>query len=274
MQTPASEAWLRDAACVDLRPADEYARDRPAGAVALEVDDLLYRAYLLPPRHRPLVLVGGPAPRMPLVVRALMAAGHPMVRHFADPGWRDHLPIESGPPTKKYLWEPSEALVEAVRLHPLPARSSALDVACGSGRDACWLALQGFDVLAVDVLPDALERAQDRAARTGVTIRTAQIDVEFPGALDEAHADLVVVVRFLDRALFGPLQRTVNPGGLLVYETFTTDQAELGHPRSPKHLLRPGELATAFPDLETLSYREGFFDGAHLARLVARANDA
>jgi hypothetical protein len=56
-----------------------------------------------------------------------------------------------------------------------------------------------------------------------------------------------------------------------VYETFTTDQAEVGHPRNPRFLLQPGELRNAFPDLELLSYREGFFEGAHLARLVARA---
>lgn len=266
-----NDATAAATAYVDLRPASEYDRDRPAGAVRLDVEDLLYKPYLLPPRHRALVLVGGPAERMPLVVRALLAAGHPLVRHFADPMWREHLPIESGPPTRRHLWEPSEALVEALAVHPLRAGSTAIDVACGTGRNAVWLVLQGFEVLALDILPDALERAEDRARQLDVMIRTRRLDVEFPGALDDLHSDLVVVVRFLDRALFGPLQRVVNPGGLLVYETFTTDQAELGHPRNPKYLLQPGELAAAFPDLETLVYREGFFDGAHLARLVARA---
>jgi SAM-dependent methyltransferase len=261
-------------ACVDLRSAGEYALDRPAGAVRLDVEDLLYKPYLLPPRHRALVLVGGPADRMPLVVRALLAAGHPLVRHFADPAWRQHLQAESGVPTRRHLWEPSEALVEALALQGFRPGSTAIDIACGTGRNAVWLAMQGLDVWACDILADALERAQDRAAKAGVTIRTRQMDVEFPGALDDLHSDLVVVVRFLDRALFGPLQRVVNPGGLLVYETFTTDQAELGHPRNPKHLLQPGELAAAFPDLQTLIYREGFFDGAHLARLVARAAEA
>jgi SAM-dependent methyltransferase len=133
-----------------------------------------------------------------------------------------------------------------------------------------YLALQGFDVNAIDILPDALERTRDLAARAGANVRTQQLDLEFPGALDDLRADCVVVVRFLDRALFGPLQRVVLPGGLLVYETFTTDQLEVGHPRNPKHLLQPGELQQAFPELEILAYREGFFDGAHLARLVAR----
>ncbi len=271
MKRTSADASLRHAAAIDLRSEAAHAVDRPAESVRLEVDDLLYRAYLLPPRTRPLVLVGGPAPRMPLVVKALLAAGHPDVRHFADETWREHLAVETGVPSRRHLWEPSDALREALTLHPMPRGATALDVACGSGRDAVWLALQGLDVLGLDILPDALERTRDRAGRLGVTVRTQQMNVEFPGALDDVRADVVVVVRFLDRALFRPLARCVNPGGLLVYETFTTDQAELGHPRNPKHLLRPGELAQAFPDLEILASREGFFDGAHLARIVARA---
>jgi SAM-dependent methyltransferase len=271
MTTAPADAWIAAAACVDLRTPLEHEHDRPAGSVRLEIDDLLYKPYLLPPRHRPLVLVGGDATRMPLVLRALLAAGHPLVRHFADPAWRAQLAVESGPPTRRHLWEPSEAVVEAAGLWSFPPGATAVDLACGTGRNAVWLALQGFDVLAVDILPDALERTRDRAAQLGVAVRTRSLDIEFPGALDDLHADVVVVVRFLDRALFGPLQRAVDPGGWLVYETFTADQAELGHPRNPKHLLQPGELASAFPDLETRVYREGFFDGAHLARLVARA---
>lgn len=264
-----TELWLQGAACVDLRDAAAHAQDRPVGAVRFDVDDVLFRSYLLPPRHRPLVLVGGPADRIPLLVNALLAAGYPEVRHFTAAAWRAHLPVEKGPASRLHLWEPAHALLDALALQAFPPGATALDVACGTGRNAVWLALQGFDVLAVDVLPDALDRARDRAARLGVALRTQQMDVEFPGALDDVRADLVCVVRFLDRALFGPLQRVVNPGGILVYETFTVDQLELGHPKNPKHLLHHDELAGVFPDLETLSYQEGFFDGAHLARLVA-----
>jgi SAM-dependent methyltransferase len=146
-----------------------------------------------------------------------------------------------------------------------------VDIACGSGRNAVYLALLGYDVIAIDRLPDALERCTDLAARSGIAVRVEQRDLEFPGALDDLTADLVVVVRYLERTLFGPLRRAVRPGGLLVYETFTSDQAELGHPRNRRFLLDPGELLEAFSELETLEYREGFFDGAHLARLVARA---
>jgi len=271
MGFPPGDPWLRNAACIDLRDVTASAALRPAGAVRLSVDDLLHRPYLLPPRGRPLVLVGGQRDDMQLVVQALAAAGHADVRHLPEESWRDQLPAESGPPSRTRLWEPSPALVEALAAHPLPAGRTALDLASGSGRNAVYLALAGWEATAVDVLPDALERVGDLAARSGVRVRTARIDLGFPGALDDLRADLVVVVRYLERTLFGPLQRVVLPGGLLVYETFTTDQAEVGHPRNPRFLLQPGELRSAFPDLELLSYREGFFEGAHLARLVARA---
>jgi SAM-dependent methyltransferase len=260
---------LHEAACVDLRAADLYAQDRPRGAVRLEVDDLLHRPYLLPARSQPLVLVGGDATKMQLVVTALRAAGHAHVRHLPDEGWREHLAIESGPPSRTHLWEPSPALVAGLALHAPPAGGTAIDLASGAGRNAVYLAIRGYAATAIDILPDALERSRDLAARSGVTVRTQVADLEFPGALDELRADVVVVVRFLDRSLFGPLQRVINPGGLLVYETFTTDQIETGHPRNPRYLLEPGELATAFPDLQTLDAREGYFDGAHLARIVA-----
>jgi len=265
------DAWLQQAACVDLRGGAAHAVDRPRGAVALEVDDLLYRPYLLPPRSEPLVLVGGAPERMELVVQALGAAGHAAVRHLPEAAWRTHLEIESGSPTRTRLWEPSPALVEALAVHAPRPGSTALDLACGAGRNAAYLALCGYEVTAIDVLPDALVRVQDLAARSGVHVRCVQRDLTFPGALDDLRADLVVVVRFLDRTLFGPLQRAVRPGGMLVYETFTADQAESGHPRNPKFLLQPEELRGAFPDLGTALYREGFFDGAHLARLVALA---
>jgi len=276
VQPQTHDAWLRTAACVDLRDAAAHEASRPAGSVRLEVDDVLYRPYLLPPRARPLVLVGGPAESMRLIVKALGATGHADVRHLPDDTWRALLPEETGAPTRLHLWEPAAAVVEALRDHaPRTALRppTALDIACGSGRNAVYLALRGYNVTALDNLPDALVKANELASRSGVAIRTVQRDVTFPGALDDERADVVVVVRFLDRVLFGPLQRAVSPGGILVYETFTVEQASIGHPRNPRYLLESDELAHAFPQLETLVYREGFFDGAYLARLVARRRD-
>lgn len=274
MQPVPPDSWLAVAACVDLRPRDAYEVSRPTGAVRFEVDDLLHRPYLLPPSTRPLVLVGGPTDRMRLVVRALQVGGRTGVRHLPGESWRQHLEVETGPPSRTHLWEPSATLVEALEQHTVAPHSGpprGLDLACGAGRNAAYLALRGFETTAIDILPDALERARDLAQRAGVDVQTLERDLEQAGVLRDLRSDCIVVTRYLERKLFEPIQRCLLPGGLLVYETFTIDQLEMGHPRNPRFLLQPGELHAAFADLEILYYREGFQDGAHVARLVARA---
>lgn len=260
-----------DPAIVDLRDLKSHRAARPRGAVPLEVDDLLHHPYLLPSRSRPLALVGGTAAELAPVVRALLEAGRADVRHYPGETWRDSLPAETGPTTRAHLWEASSTLVGALEVHAslIPGRT-ALDLACGSGRNAVYLALHGFEVTAIDRLPDALDKTRDLAHRSGVALRTLERDLERPGALDGLAADLIVVVRYLERSLFPLLGRVLNPGGILVYETFTTAQAALGHPKNPRFLLQPGELRAAFEDLQIVDSAEGFFEGAHLARLVAR----
>ncbi len=80
--------------------------------------------------------------------------------------------------------------------------------------------------------------------------------------------------RFLFRTLAPAIEAALAPGGLLLYETFTRDQARLdGGPRNPQFLLEPGELRSLFPGLEVLAYEEGTRAGgrpeAH-ASLAAR----
>ena len=53
-----------------------------------------------------------------------------------------------------------------------------VDVACGSGRDAVFLAMRGAQVTGIDLLPDALEQAHELASRHNVTIRFLQGDIE------------------------------------------------------------------------------------------------
>ena len=258
-----------DSAIVDLRAADAYAAARPPGAVRLALEDL-QRAYLLPPRERPLVLVGRTPAEVAACIATLRQVGRTVLAHHPEESWRNHYPAETGPPTQTRLWEPAAVVVRALAAHAalLPG-NRALDLACGSGRNAVYLALAGMHVTAVDILPDALEQARDLAARHGADIRTLERDLEKPGALADPHADLVVVVRYLERSLFAPIAACLAPGGILAYETFSEPQAE-GRCRDPRFVLRPGELATAFPGLQVLEHETGFAGPARVARLIAR----
>jgi len=156
--------------------------------------------------------------------------------------------------------------------HLLPATGDALDLACGSGRNAIWLAEQGFQALAVDRNTTALDALSEEAKLRRLSLRTQVVDLEDgPPFLDPDSFDLIVVVHYLHRPLFPGLVRALRPGGVLVYETFTRAQAARGKPTNPAFLLQPGELLTLVRPLQVLARREGEFEGKMLASVVATA---
>ena len=152
----------------------------------------------------------------------------------------------------------------------LPASGRALDVACGRGRNARWLARQGFETTAVDRNPEAVAALKVQARAEGLAITGVVMDLE-AGDLDfgaDAY-DVVVVVHYLHRALFPALLAALTPGGVLVYETFTTAQAARGRPTNPAFLLEPGELRRRVHGLEIIDSREGDFEGRLVSSVVA-----
>jgi tellurite methyltransferase len=145
----------------------------------------------------------------------------------------------------------------------------ALDVAMGRGRHAALLARAGFRTVGVDIAFDAVRDAIAAAAAARVTVHGWCADLtQHP--LPVSRFDLVVVARYLQRDLFGALRAACLPGGVVLYETFTTAQRALGTgPRSPDHLLEPGELRQRFDGFEELFYQETTAPEA-VARIVAR----
>jgi SAM-dependent methyltransferase len=153
----------------------------------------------------------------------------------------------------------------------LPLSGTALDVACGRGRNARWLAAQGFDVLAVDRDETLVRALAADATRLGLSIRAEAVDLEHGApSLGVARFDVIVVVHYLHRPLVPHLIAALRDGGVLVYETFTRDQARRGRPTNPDFLLEPGELARLVAPLRILASREGDFDDRFVASVVAQ----
>ena len=169
---------------------------------------------------------------------------------------------------------PSLWLIDNSDLLPRPTEGSrvvrAIDVACGSGRHALWLAAAGFETEAVDRDADAISQLRSEAYRLGLTVNARVDDLERPGAsLGHERYDVIVVIRYLHRPLFGALRTALRPNGLLVYETFTVDQAARGKPTNPAFLLKHRELPALIAPLHVLREREGDYDGAVVAGVVA-----
>lgn len=153
----------------------------------------------------------------------------------------------------------------------LPPGGRALDVACGRGRHALWLAREGFDTLALDRNREALDDLRAEADRQGLTLTAEKRDLESgPPDIEPAGYDVVVVVHYLHRPLVPVLIDALALGGVLVYETFTRAQSARGRPTNPEFLLESGELPRLVRPLEILRQREAEVDGRMLASVIAR----
>jgi SAM-dependent methyltransferase len=150
---------------------------------------------------------------------------------------------------------PSEWLVE--HAEQLGGRGRALDVACGDGRNALALARLGFEVDAVDVSDVTIDALRAAAPERAPAVRPRVVDLEREAPAQGAY-DVVVVFNYLQRDLFGALERALVPGGRLLFETFgPAHLEELGRRVNPAFVLGPGELLHAFGLLRVRHYRDG-----------------
>lgn len=153
----------------------------------------------------------------------------------------------------------------------LPPSGRALDVAAGEGRNAVFLALHGFEVDAVDISRAGLEKAQLLADEAGVSIRTIVADLT-DYDIKQQEYDVVVVINYLQRDLMDDLKAALKPGGIIIYQTYTTAQLDIpgAHPMRRDFLLEPGELRASFEEFTILEYRETATEHNALAGLIAR----
>ena len=155
--------------------------------------------------------------------------------------------------------------------HLLPVTGRALDLACGAGRNAIYLADRGLSVDAVDISRVALERG--RADAEGWPIRWIECDLDdgFEACVDY---DLIVNIRYVNLPLVSTLVKSLRPGGVLVIEQHLATDDDVVGPKSPAFRLDSGQLGGVAEGMIVKQIEEGVFDDpdgrpAALARLVA-----
>jgi tellurite methyltransferase len=164
---------------------------------------------------------------------------------------------------------PAQWLVENRAVLSSTDGRRALDVACGDGRNAAYLAQLGFDVDAVDISDVVIATLEAAAIDRQLAVTPCRIDLE-RDPLPGSDYDVIVQLSYLQRSLFEPLARALAPGGILVVETVTRAHVEeLGNHFDPRFLLERGELLASFPDLEVLRYEEGVAERSGRPRAVA-----
>ncbi|MEW8321342.1 MAG: methyltransferase domain-containing protein [Candidatus Thiodiazotropha taylori] len=149
---------------------------------------------------------------------------------------------------------PAEVLLS--NAHLLPEQGSALDLACGLGGNALFLAQRGFTVEAWDLSSVAIQRLAQGAGQLKLNNLHARVrDVQSQPPQTEQF-DVIVVSYFLERSLIPTLIQALKPGGLVFYQTFTRQAVSSEGPQNPAFRLADQELLQLFSQLQVRVYRE------------------
>jgi 2-polyprenyl-3-methyl-5-hydroxy-6-metoxy-1,4-benzoquinol methylase len=149
----------------------------------------------------------------------------------------------------------SAATVLTENQHLLPPTGTALELACGLGANALFLAEMGLDVAAWDISTVAIERLRSRALECNLSLQADSVDIQQFPPMAESF-DVIVVSHFLDRTLCPAISAALKPGGLLFYQTFCKTKVSKEGPNNPDFLLNDNELLTLFSELAVRVYRE------------------
>lgn len=167
-----------------------------------------------------------------------------------------------------YNQRPARFLVENVSLLP---KGRVFDIAMGAGRNAIFLAKQGFEVEGVDISEDKIHKALEDAVKAAVTIDAKVLDLEQGYTITPEVYDVIICFRYLQRSLIPQIKAGLKKGGMIVYETFIVDQAQFGKPSNPDYFLAYNELLRMFSDFRCLRYHEGIMSPDRaLAGIIAQ----
>jgi tellurite methyltransferase len=159
-------------------------------------------------------------------------------------------------------------------LMSLEAKSSVLDLACGSGRNGRLLVHKGIPVTFADRDKTQLDQLAVELVNESVLTDFWQVDFELPDGepLADKCFDSILVFNYLHRPLLPAIRAAIRPGGLIFYETFTLAQDAFGRPNNPDYLLQADELQTMFNDWQILHKFEGELQQQRraVANLIAR----
>ena len=148
--------------------------------------------------------------------------------------------------------EPASFLKE--HIHRLP-RGKALDLAMGIGRNSIFLAMNGYEVDSIDFSEVAIEKVRSFAQKKSLLIHAMKADLTHY-QISENTYDVILNFYFLERLLIPHIKKGLKQGGMILFETYTTEQPHYGRPHNPAYLLKPNELLHSFMDLHIIYYHE------------------
>ena len=151
---------------------------------------------------------------------------------------------------------------------------TALDLACGRGRNTLHLATLGFDVDAIDVSDIAIQQATHRANRMDLHVRWVVHDLE-QGIPLRGPYDLIMMIRYVDNTLLSKAIKLLAPRGKILVEEHLVSDEEVTGPTDSRFRVLPGSVQQILCDLDIEREFEGVIqepDGtqAALVRVLAQ----
>ncbi len=160
-------------------------------------------------------------------------------------------------------------------------KGKALVLAMGEGRNAVYLAQNGFDVTGVDISEVAIEKCNELAKERNTTVNAVVVDLT-DYDMGEEQFDLITKFYYYEPSIFPQVIDALKPGGMFILEQFSIDHLKYREtsrfgPSNPDYLVKPNELLEHFKSLRILYYEdtvveldEGMHKGtAAVIRLIA-----
>jgi 2-polyprenyl-3-methyl-5-hydroxy-6-metoxy-1,4-benzoquinol methylase len=157
-----------------------------------------------------------------------------------------------------YKGNSREAVVTAVladHAFLLPASGVALDLACGLGANACFLAENGLATTAWDISETAIAKLRQTTLSKALPVKAEAHEIT-QNSFKENSFDIIIISRFLDRSLSDGIISALKPDGLLFYQTYNREKIDTSGPNNPDFLLANNELLEMFAPLKLIFYQE------------------
>ncbi len=153
----------------------------------------------------------------------------------------------------------------------IPFEASVLDLGMGEGRNAVFLAQKGYKVTGVDISSVAVKKAYLLAQEFGVKIKgvvASLDDYKFP----PQSYDAIICFYYVDRSLIEKMKTWLKPGGIIIYESFTTRERSKSKPSTLEDsgYLKERELLSLFPGMRILKYEEPLHEKEFRSGIILR----
>jgi tellurite methyltransferase len=267
---------------LDLRKKSEYQAGHLQGSTSILFKELDQSLNQLPASPATLFLVGDKdeieAASVLLASKGYDINGSIVLTVKTFTFWKSALSKhwQEGGQSRR-LWKPSSIVMEwielyhSTRLSEKSERISALDLGCGGGRDAVFLAQNRINVMAIDRESKVLKRAKSLAQSCGASLKFKCCALGNKDCLPDTQFDLILGVRFLNRQIIPHLTDLLKPNGYLVWQTFVDNGEAINSPKNKNAILDQGELAEVFESLEIIVDRiDSLPDGRPVNSFIAR----